>query len=174
MQQGKDSILLVQSTSAALAESGYVIGNSTEHTHSMENELIDENTKFGRILGYGQTTESFDITAYGETADPGQKAIIDAIRKKKQIKLWEVDLNLNENGKHNTLFAYALVETLEKSAPQDGFVEVSSTVQVIGNSVEDEIDPLPPELIEFATYGFEAPGASTGEFPEQEKAPTGA
>ena len=164
MQQGKDSILLVQSTSAALGADGYVIGNSTEHSHSMENELVDENTKFGRVLGYGQTTESFEITAYGDTKDPGQKALLDGIRLKKQVKLWEVDLNLNENGMHNTLFAIVLIESVEKSAPQDGFVEVSSTVQVIGNSVEGEIPALPQEMIEFAQYGFEAPGESTGEF----------
>lgn len=171
MQRGKDSILLVQSTKAVLGEDAYLIGNSTEHSHSMENELLDEQTKFGRILGYGQTSESFDLTAYGQTSDPGQKAIVDGIRKKVQVKLWEVDLNLNANGKHDTLFAYGLVESVEKSSPQDGFVEVSSTVQVLGNSVEGEIDPLPEELIALGQYGFEAPGESTGEFPEQTKAP---
>lgn len=171
MQQGKNSILLVQSTSAALGESGYVIGDSTEHSHSKENELIDEATKFGRILGYGVTTESFDITAYGDKKDPGQNALLDGIDSKKQVKLWEVDLELNENGMHDALFAIVLVESVEKSAPQDGFVEVSSTVQVLGNSVKGEIPALPPELIEFARYGFEAPGETTGEFPEQTTAP---
>lgn len=167
MQQGKDSILMIQATDAVLGAEGKLIGNSTEHSHSMENELMDENTKFGRILGYGQTKESFDITAYADLADPGQKAILGGIRNKRQIKLWEVDLNLNENGKHNTLFAIGLVESIEKSAPQDGFVEFSSTVQVIGNSVEGEMEPLAAEIIEFAQYGFELPGASTGEFPDQ-------
>lgn len=162
--QGKDSVLLVQGTGAALLEQGYLIGGSTEHTHNKENELIDENTKFGRILGYGQTTENFDMTAYGDTEDAGQNVIIDAIDNKVQVKIWEVNLKLNANGKHDSIFAYGLVENVEKSAPQDGFVEITSTVQVIGKSVKGEIDPLPPELIAFAQYGFEAPGEKTGEF----------
>ncbi|MBY0157271.1 phage major tail protein, TP901-1 family [Cytobacillus oceanisediminis] len=173
MQQGKDSILLVQSTDAALGTDGLLIGNLTENTYSIENDIIDESTKFGRIVGYGQNSESFEFTAYGETGDPGQKAVLNAIKNKKQIKVWEVDLNLNEAGKHPTVFGYCIVESAEKSSPQDGFVEVSATVQVIGSTQEGEIDPLPAEMIEFARYGFEAPGTSTGEFPEQTQGTTG-
>lgn len=167
MQNGKDTILLVQSTDAVLAAEGLLIGNLTENTYSIENEILDESTKFGRIVGYGQNSESFEFTAYGETGDPGQKAVLDAIKNKKQLKVWEVDINLNELGKHDAVFAYTIVESVEKSAPQDGFVEISATVQVIGDSQEGEIDALPAELIEFAKYGFEAPGAATGEFPDQ-------
>ncbi|MRX54845.1 phage major tail protein, TP901-1 family [Bacillus idriensis] len=167
MQNGKDTILLVQSTDAALAAAGLLIGNLTENTYSIENEILDESTKFGRIVGYGQNSESFEFTAYGETGDPGQKAVLDAIKNKKQLKVWEVDINLNDAGKHDAVFAYTIVESVERSAPQDGFVEVSATVQVIGDSQEGEINALPAELIEFARYGFEAPGESTGEFPDQ-------
>ncbi len=173
MQQGKDSILLVQATDAALAAQGLLIGNLTENTYSIENEIIDEATKFGRIVGYGQNSESFEFTAYGETGDPGQKAVLDAIKNKKQIKVWEVDLNLNAGGKHPAVFGYCIVESVERSSPQDGFQEVSATVQVIGQTQEGEIDPLPAEMIEFARYGFEEPGATTGEFPDQTAATTG-
>lgn len=167
MQQGKDTILLVQSTDAALAASGMLIGNLTENSYSIENDVLDESTKFGRIVGYGQNSESFELTAYGETGDAGQKAILDAIKNKKQIKIWEVDITLNATGKHDAVFAYGIVESVEKSSPQDGFVEISATVQVIGATQDGEIDELPPEMIDFARYGFEAPGAKTGEFPEQ-------
>lgn len=171
MQQGKDTILLVQSTDAALAASGLVIGHLTENSYSIENEIIDEQTKFGRIVGYGQNSESFEFTAYGQSDDPGQKAVLDAIKNKKQLKIWEVDINLNANGKHDSVFGYVIVESVEKSSPQDNFVEISATVQVIGQTQEGEIEPLPAEVIEFARYGFEAPGTSTGEFPDQEQAP---
>lgn len=167
MQNGKDTILLVQSTDAALAAAGLLIGNLTENSYSIENDILDESTKFGRIVGYGQNSESFELTAYAETGDEGQKAILDAIKNKKQIKVWEVDINLNPLGKHDAVFAYGIVESVEKSAPQDGFVELSATVQVIGASQEGEIDALPAELIDFAKYGFEKPGAKTGEFPDQ-------
>jgi len=171
MQQGKDTILLVQSTDAALAAQGMLIGNLTENSYSIENEIVDEQTKFGRIVGYGQNSESFEFSAYGETGDPGQKAVLDAIKKKKQLKVWEVDINKNASGKHNAVFAYCIVESVEKSNPQDGFTEVSATVQVIGQTQEGELDPLPPEMIEFARYGFEAPGAAKGEFPNQKTTP---
>ncbi|MGX2958045.1 phage major tail protein, TP901-1 family [Peribacillus sp. JNUCC 23] len=167
MQNGKDTILLVQSTDAALASDGLVIANLTENSYSIENDILDESTKFGRIVGYGQNSESFELTAYGETGDPGQKAILDAIKTKKQIKVWEVDVNTNTTNKHDATFAYCIVESVEKSSPQDGFVEVSATLQVIGDSQTGEIDALPPELIDFAKYGFEKPGAATGEFPDQ-------
>lgn len=173
MKQGKDTILLVQSTDAALAANGFLIGNLTENSYSIENDLIDESTKFGRIVGYGQNSESFEFTAYGEKGDAGQKAILDAIKNKKQLKIWEVDVNVNDGGQHDAVFAYTIVESVEKSAPQDGFEEISATVQVIGATQEGTIPALPAEMLEFAKYGFEAPGAATGEFPDQTTAPVG-
>jgi len=170
MQNGKDTILLVQSTDAALAAEGLVIGHLTDNSYSIENDIIDETTKFGRLVGYGQNKESFEFTAYGDSTDAGQKAVLDAIKNKKQLKVWEVDINLNATGKHNSVFAYVIVESVEKSA-SEGFVEISATVQVIGSTQEGELTALPPEVIEFATYGFEAPGAATGEFPEQTTTP---
>lgn len=173
MIQGKDSIILVQPVDAALGADSFVIANQTEGSYSIENEMLDEQTKFGRILGYGQNSESFEITAFGERGDAGQKAVLDAIKKKKQLKLWEVDLNLNATGNHDALFAYTVVESVEKSNPTDSFQEVTASVQVIGESQEGELPPLPAEVIEFARYAFETPGETTGEFPGQESAPVG-
>jgi TP901-1 family phage major tail protein len=171
MQQGKDTIIMVQAADAALGAAGTVIGHLTENSYSIENDILDETTKFGRIVGYGQNSESFEFSAFGDTKDAGQLATLEAIKNKKQLKVWEVDLNLNATGKHDTVFARVIVESVEKSASQDGFVEFSSTVQVIGATQTGEIPALPAEVIDFATYGFEAPGASTGEFPDQTTAP---
>ncbi|MEK4760762.1 phage major tail protein, TP901-1 family [Viridibacillus sp. FSL E2-0187] len=174
MQNGKDTVLLVQSAKAALGTDGFMIGNLTDNTHSMENELSDEKTKFGRILAYGDNSESFEITCFGDKNDPGQKAISDAIRKKEQLKIWEVDLVPNPEGTHDALFAYVLVESVEKSNPQEGFQELSATVQVIGQSQEGTLPALPAEIIDFAKYGFEKPGEKSGEFgSEQTTAPGG-
>ncbi|WP_342533997.1 phage major tail protein, TP901-1 family [Lysinibacillus sp. FSL M8-0337] len=168
MQNGKDTVLLVQLATNALGEDGYLIGHLTENSHSMENELVDEQTKFGRIVAYGQSSESFEVTMFGDKTDPGQKAILDAIRNKVQLKVWEVDLNTvkNDAGEdvHDSIFAYTLVESVEKSNPGDNFQEVSGTLQVIGESKTGQLPKLPNSVIEFATYGFEAPGEKTGEF----------
>lgn len=171
MQQGKDTILLFQAVDAALGADGYVMGHLTENSYSIESDLIDENTKFGRVLGYGQNSESFEFSAFAEKADPAQAAVLNAIKNKKQIKVWEVDIVPNDLGTHDATFAYALVENVEKSSSQDGFVELSATLQVIGSSVEGAIPALDPAVIEFAQYGFEAPGDSTGEFPDQTSTP---
>lgn len=174
MQNGKDTVLLVQVADAALGADGFLIGNLTENSHSMENELVDEQTKFGRILAYGQSSESFEITAYGDKADPGQKAILDAIRNEKQLKVWEVDLTVGTDDQHDAVFAYTLVESVEKSNPGDGFQEISATLQVIGKSQPGKLPKLPQEVIEFARYGFEAPGQKSGEFgDEQTEQPEG-
>jgi TP901-1 family phage major tail protein len=167
MQNAKDSILLIQATDAPLASAASVIGNLTENSYSIENEITDEKTKFGRLVGYGQNSESFEFSAYVETGDAGQAAILSAIKNKKQIKVWEVDLNLNATGKHVANFGYCIVESVEKSASQEGFVEYSGTMQVIGETQPGELTALPAEVIEFAKYGFETPGESTGEFPKQ-------
>lgn len=167
MKQGKDTILLVQSTDAALAAEGFFIGNLTENSYSIENDVLDESTKFGRIVGYGQNSESFEFTSYAEKGDLGQKAVQDAIKNKRQLKVWEVDVNLNDAGTHDAVFAYTIVENVEKSSPQDGFEEISATVQVIGETQEGTIPALPAEMLDFARYGFETPGEATGEFPEQ-------
>lgn len=168
MQNGKDTVLLVQLATNALGEDGFLIGHLTDNNHSMENELVDEQTKFGRILAYGQSSEAFEATMYGDKKDSGQKAILDAIRKKVQLKVWEVDLNVVQNDEgedvHDAIFAYTLVESVEKSNPGDNFQEISSTLQVIGESKEGHLPKLPDSVIEFATYGFEVPGEKTGEF----------
>lgn len=166
MNQGKDKILMFQAVDAPLGADSYVFGNLTEHSHSIENDILDESTKFGRIVGYGQNSESFEFTAYAEKGDLGHKAVSDAIRNKKQVKVWEVDVNPNVDGTHDSLFAYAVVENVERTAG-DSFEEISGTVQVIDQSVEGPFPALPPEVISFARYGFEAPGESTGEFPNE-------
>lgn len=164
MQSGKNTVLLVQLATATLGEDGFLIGSLTENSHSMENELVDEQTKFGRILAYGQSSESFEISAYGDKNDPGQKAILDAIRNQVQLKVWEVDLTVGTDDQHDAIFAYSLVESVEKSNPGDGFQEISATLQVIGKSQPGKLPKLPTEVIEFAKYGFETPGQKSGEF----------
>ncbi|MCJ0932922.1 phage major tail protein, TP901-1 family [Virgibacillus halodenitrificans] len=157
-RSGKKSLLLIQREDAVIGTDAFVLGQLTEHTHAKENELVDEQSKFGRILAYGNTSESFDITAWVETNDPGQLEIGSALDDEVRVKIWEVNTELNANGKHDAIFAYTLVESTEKSSPGDGFEEFSSTVQVEGKSQKGELPQLPPEVLEFAQYGFEEPG----------------
>lgn len=172
MQNGKDTVLLVQLATNALGEDAFLIGQLTENSYSMENELVDEQTKFGRILAYGQSSESFEVTMFGDKNDPGQKAILDAMRNEVQLKVWEVDLKTVKNDAdedvHDAIFAYTLVESVEKSSPGDSFQELSGTLQVIGKSKQGQLPKLPDSVIEFAQYGFETPGEKTGEWGKEQ------
>ena len=158
--RGKDTILLVQPIDATIGDAGLVIANLTENSYSIENELMDEQTKMGRILEYGNNSESFEMTAYGEKGDPGQQAVLNAIKQKKKLKVWEVYTVPNETGNFDATFAYCLVESAEKTHG-DTFTEVSSTLQVDGESQEGEITELPAALVN-PPYPFETPG-ETGE-----------
>ncbi|MGR6896997.1 phage major tail protein, TP901-1 family [Rummeliibacillus sp. BSL5] len=166
LKNGKDTILLIQSATAALGESAFVIAQQTDLSHSIETEMSDEKTKFGRVVAPGTTSESFELTAYGDSGDKGQELIFEAIQKGAQIKVWKVDLVLNENGKHNATFAYGYFESADEKAGTEGFVEVSGTIQVLGQSQKGELDPLPIEVIEFGKYGFEKPGEKSGKLGE--------
>jgi TP901-1 family phage major tail protein len=164
-RSGKKSIIIVQSVTKALGDGGELLGQLSEHSHGKENELMDEQTKFGRILAYGNTSESFDITAYYDPADAGQNAVADALDNGEQIKIWEVNTDLNANGKHDAIFAYCLVENSNKDSAGDGLEEFTSTLQVIGKSQKGELDKLPDEMLNFGQYGFETPGETGAEPP---------
>lgn len=161
MINGKDTILLVQPIGATIGSDALVVAELTENSYSIENELIDEMTKSGRRLGYGPNSESFEMTAYGKKGDAGQKAVLDAIKNKTKLKIWEVDLVPNAAGTYDATFAYCLVESVEKSSPGDNYQEVSATLQVDGQSVEGTLTTLPAGIDELL-YDFETPG-ETGE-----------
>lgn len=155
---GKKIIYLVQAVNATIGSEAVLPGFQTEGTWTDENEIVDEQTKQGRIVDYGSDSETFGITLYAASGDLGQNAIRQAKRNKQKIKVWRVNLDLNANGKHDADFGMAIIESLEMGEPADGFVEMSVTLPIIGSTQAGELDPLPPELIEAAQYEFEQPG----------------
>ncbi len=157
VKEGKKTILLVQPIDATIGDQSMIIANLTENSYSVENELIDEMTKMGRILAYGHNSESFEVTAFGEKGDPGQLAIIAAIKQKKKLKAWEVDLVANEAGTYDSTFAYCFVESVEKSNG-DSFQEVTATLQVEGESQEGALTELPAAATAKSSYAFETAG----------------
>ncbi|WP_268747522.1 phage major tail protein, TP901-1 family [Jeotgalibacillus soli] len=171
MEQGKDIIYLVQRVNVPLGSPPLAVGHQTEGSHSREQDMIDEQTKFGRVVGYGPKSENFEITFYSEIGDSGQSALEDAYDNEEQLKVWRVNTKLNATNKHDARFAYTIIENIETSEPTDGFVEVSTSLPIYLKSQKGELPALSADLIEFAQYGFEAPGETTGSFPNQETAP---
>lgn len=155
---GKDIIYLVQAIDATIGSDALVPGFQTEGTWGREKELVDEQTKSGRVVAPGGKSESFELTLYAADGDAGQLAIEEAYDNDQDIKVWRTNLQLNANGKHDARFAVAVIESLEMSEPTDGFVEMSVTLQVQGASQKGELAPLPADLIDAAQYAFETPG----------------
>jgi TP901-1 family phage major tail protein len=155
---GKKIIFLVQDPDAVVGSDAAYPGFQTDGTWTYEGDLADEQTKNGRVLEYAQDQESGDISMFmSETDDGGQKLLKTARKQHKKVKIWKVNVNANANGKHDATFAYVLIESYEESLASDGFVEVSVSFQVIGQSKDGEID-LDPEIIALSQYAFETPG----------------
>jgi TP901-1 family phage major tail protein len=159
---GKKVIYLVQAANAVIGSSAILPANQTEGNWTQEQEMVDEQTKSGRVVGYGPKSENFELTLYAEQGDAGLEAIQWTYDNEKQLKVWRVEVDLNENQKHNARFGFTIIESIEMSEPSDGFVEVSVTLPVVGKTQAGELEPLPAEILEAAAYDFETPG-ETGE-----------
>lgn len=157
-QEGKKVIYLVQAANAIIGADAVLPANQTEGSWTQEHEMVDEQTKSGRKVGYGPKSETFELTLYAEQGDEGLAAIQWTYDNEEQLKVWRVEADLNDNEKHNARFGYTIIETIEMSEPTDGFVEVSVTLPVIGKTVAGELEPLPQDLIDAASYDFETPG----------------
>lgn len=156
---GKRVVYLVQSINATIGSDALLPGFQTEGSWSREKELSDEQTKSGRVLASGNKSETIELTLYAESGDAGQQAIEEAYDNDLDIKVWRTHLDTNANGKHDARFAYAIIESLEMSDPTEGFVEMSVTLQVQGESQKGELEPLPQSIIDAVNqYDFETPG----------------
>lgn len=49
-KSGKDTVLILQVEDKAKGDKGCIVGSLTETKHAIENDLADEQTKFGRVL----------------------------------------------------------------------------------------------------------------------------
>ncbi|KAA6450950.1 phage major tail protein, TP901-1 family [Bacillus swezeyi] len=168
---GKSIIYLAQPANAPIGADAYIIGNQTEGTWTREQETVDEQTKLGRIVGYGAKSETFELTLYAEDGDEGQEALDWTYDNEAELKIWRVDISKkNENGKYNARFGYTIIENLESGEPTDGFVEISTSLPVLVRTVKGELD-LPDDFIQAAQeIIFEKPGETTGGF-ENRKQP---
>ncbi|QFR56234.1 major tail protein [Bacillus phage 000TH010] len=164
---GQDVVYIFQAVDAAIGADPLLPAYQTDGSYSSENELFDEITKNGRVLGYGSDSESFEMTYFGKQGDVGQKTIEDARRNKKQIKVWRVNLNKNANDKYDAEFAFCLIESREYSDGAEGAIEISVTLQVFGAVQPGELDTLPDVIVNAKKggYDFQQPGQTTGEAP---------
>lgn len=156
-------IILVQPIDNVLGADGLVPGFQTDYTHSAERDNSTEATKMGSISAIGTLTETMELSMYGRKGDAGQEAIYRAILDGKELKVWEIDTEKNDEGTHDAKFAYVVVDSFETTSPVEGLEELSASMTVQLKSVEGVIADLPEGLINFAKYGFQLPGETTGD-----------
>jgi TP901-1 family phage major tail protein len=158
---GKDVFYLFQNVDAPLGADADAAGFQTDGSWNRENSINDEITKNGRIVGYGQKSETAELTMYAAVDDKGQNALEKAFDNQEYIKVWRVVLQKNANGKYPSRFGYAIIENLEPSDGAEGFVEYSVSLPIMGISKTGELeltDEFVQSLRDLAAYEFEAPG----------------
>lgn len=165
MATAKDLVVLVQPVSAQLGAEGLVVGDFTEGEHKISNEVRESIRAGLKDFGYGETEEEVTFTATHARGDKGQKAFLDAIKKKEQLKFWIVDKQLNADGTtHNATFGYSVVEEYSYSFDdEEGTVEV--TLKVKFNTAEGTLPKLPDSILNPSSaveVKFEKPGERTG------------
>ena len=156
-------IILVQAIDNALGAEGLVPGFQTEYSFSQERDNSTETTKFGSISAIGALTETMSVSMFGKADDAGQNALQDAIEKGQEIKVWEVNTEKNKKGTYDARFAFAVIDSHEVSSPVEGLEEISAELTVQIQSAKGEFITLPEGLINFAKYGFQLPGETTGD-----------
>ncbi|WP_332238878.1 phage major tail protein, TP901-1 family [Sporolactobacillus sp. KGMB 08714] len=155
--RGKSIIALIQSPDAPIGSDAILPLFQTDGSFTYGGDLADEQTKNGRVLAGATIEESGDFTYYMVDDEEAKEILIDAKQNSRKVKVWYVNVNENTNGKHDATFFYGVVDEIDFSYPQDGFVEINPQFQVIGKSQRGEID-LDASIVEAAQYAFEAPG----------------
>lgn len=156
-------ILLLQVTDNALGEDALVPGLQRDLEHNFEPTLTTEGSKMGTLTSKGATAETISAAFLLKKGDVGQKEIRRAARENRELKIWIVDTDKNENDKYDATFAYCVLGALTYTYPYEGVEEISTELTVQIQSVDGEFDELPEYMEEFAAYGFELPGEYSGE-----------
>lgn len=149
----------------------------TEGGMSLGGEMIDEQTKQGRILEKSTDEHSIELTQYFVAKDPAISLVEDAQMNGTSVKVWRVvaDESASEEGEvgsknYPAHFGYGMIEEID-SSEGEGFVELSYTLNIVG-SLKKGMYPLTDEdvaMIE-SVYEYQNPGETTGDFDNITKA----
>ncbi len=160
-----DLVVMVLPVSQPLASAAWAVGDFTEGSHKISNEVRESVRSGLKDFDYGVTEEEVGFTMNQVTSDKGQKAFKDAIRNKEQLRVWIVEKALLADGQnHNSTFFYAINEELEDGwDDEEGTREVTLKVKL--NSAEGLFPKLPDAILnpsEAVRVAFEKPGEYTG------------
>lgn len=143
----------------------WTVGDFTEGSHKISNEVRESVRSGLKDFDYGVTEEEVGFTMSYVTSDKGQKAFKNAIQNKTQLRVWIVEKALMADGEnHNATFFYAVVEELEDGWDnEEGTREVTLKIKL--NSAEGPFPKLPSEILnpsEAVRVAYEKPHEYTG------------
>lgn len=145
----------------------------TDGGMTLGGEMLDEQTKQGRILSKSTDEHSIELTQYFLSSDPSLKILEDAQAKGHSVKVWRVvaDKSAAEEGELNSKkypahFGYGKPEEIEYN-DGEGFVEVSYTLNIVG-ALKPGLFSLSDEDVEMieSVYEYQEPGETTGDYDE--------
>lgn len=170
---GKKVLYFIQSIHEPIGSPALLPAWQTEGTTTYGGDMVDEQTKSGRILAKGTDEHSIELTQYYAPLDPSIKIIKDSKKKGESVKVWRVEVDKTlaveeeEYKVYPAEFGFGLVDELELSDGED-FVEASYTLNIVGTLKEGTF-PLTDEDLAMleSVYKFQRPGETTGDYDDQ-------
>lgn len=153
--KGKELIYLYRLLKERTTTTGVRLAYTTENTKSSSRDVETTATKDGPVGTPGSVEITIDTTTILATDDTMiaklEKAQIDG----DIIEVWEVDVTKSgtASGTYKGTYYQAYVNSLEKSAPADGHVEISLSFTVNGVGATGDVT-VPQNQMDEALYVF--------------------
>lgn len=153
---GKSVIHLYRLLSEQGSEDAKKMMFPTEDKESISNDTETTITKDGSETSPKGAEVKLSSTNLFGVGDPTAKKLKNACKKGEEVEAWVVDLAepTATEGKHPATYYKGFITSYEKTAPAEGFVEISVEYSARGIGVDGEVT-LSAEQTEEANYVFE-------------------
>lgn len=121
------------------AEAGAKLAMQTEHTWSYERSIDSTQTKDGAVSSDGGLETTLEINALSSN-DEVNRLLKDSVVEGFKLEVWDVDLTQPESeNQFPATYAQGLLDSWEIPAPNDGPVEISTSMIVDAKPVEGKV-----------------------------------
>ena len=162
-------IAVCEPTNNTLGVMGLLVADLQEGENKISAELSEKIVAGKTDYSYQSVSEEINLTFGRIPGDKGQDQFKQAIKNRKQIKVWLIEKTKRSDG-HHAVFGYTVVEEHNNSFDdEEDTIEV--TVKVKFNTADGTFEQLPPSWLDASVAGttveFEKPGEYTGDLEER-------
>ncbi|MDN6063000.1 MAG: phage major tail protein, TP901-1 family [Staphylococcus simulans] len=163
-------IAVVEPTNNTLGVMGLLVSDLQEGETKISAELSEKIVAGKTDYSYQSVAEELNLTFGRIPGDKGQDQFKQAIKDRKQVKVWLIEKKKRTDGYH-AVFGYAVVEEYGNSFDdEEDTIEV--TVKVKFNTADGVFSELPQSWLDASVAGttveFEKPGEYTGDLEERQ------